>query len=139
MKDEAIAHYEAALKEAFPTGASGDVFHHWNEARKALEQEKALQALHNENERLGLYKDAYGQPEPEPVVWGVDWSKAGDSPCVSIIKRLPGDGIKVVAVEYGPKREWQGLTDDEIEAMGLCAATKADIQDIEAKLKEKNT
>jgi len=26
-------------------------------------QEKALQALHNENERLGLYKDAYGKPE----------------------------------------------------------------------------
>ena len=38
-----------------------------------------------------------------------------------------------------PKREWQGLTPEEIEAMGLCAATKADIQDIEAKLKEKNT
>jgi hypothetical protein len=30
---------------------------------------KALQALHNENERLGLYKDAYGQPEQEPVAW----------------------------------------------------------------------
>jgi hypothetical protein len=29
---------------------------------KALAQEKALQALHSENERLGLYKDAY-QPE----------------------------------------------------------------------------
>jgi hypothetical protein len=29
-----------------------------------LGQEKALQALHNENERLGLYKDAYAQQEP---------------------------------------------------------------------------
>ena len=27
---------------------------------KALAQEKALQALHSENERLGLYQDAYG-------------------------------------------------------------------------------
>ena len=27
----------------------------------------ALQALHDENERLGLYKDAYAQPEP--VAW----------------------------------------------------------------------
>ena len=35
---EAIKHYEAALKEAFPRGATGDVFHHWNEARKILEQ-----------------------------------------------------------------------------------------------------
>jgi len=32
-------------------------------------QEKALQALHSENERLGLYKDAYAQPEQEPVAW----------------------------------------------------------------------
>jgi hypothetical protein len=32
-----------------------------------IEQEKALQALHDENERLGLYRDAYGQPEQEPV------------------------------------------------------------------------
>ena len=28
--------------------------------KEALAKEKALQALHNENERLGLYKDAYG-------------------------------------------------------------------------------
>jgi len=32
-----------------------------------LAKEKALQALHNENERLGLYKDAYA--EQEPVAW----------------------------------------------------------------------
>ena len=30
-----------------------------------IEQEKALQALHNENERLVLYKDAYAEPESE--------------------------------------------------------------------------
>ena len=30
---------------------------------QAEKQEKALQSLHNENERLGLYKDAYGKPE----------------------------------------------------------------------------
>lgn len=34
---------------------------------EALAQEKALQALHNENERLGLYKDAYAQPEQEAL------------------------------------------------------------------------
>jgi hypothetical protein len=32
-----------------------------------LAQETALQALHNENKRLGLYKDAYAEPEQEPV------------------------------------------------------------------------
>jgi hypothetical protein len=33
------------------------------------EQEKALQALHNENERLGLYKDAYAEQEPVAHLW----------------------------------------------------------------------
>ena len=36
------------------------------------------------------------------VTWGVDWGKAGDIPCVSIIKRLPDGGVEVLAVEYGP-------------------------------------
>ena len=40
--------------------------------------------------------------EQEPVAWGVDWGKAGDIACVSIIKRLPNDVIEVVAVEYAP-------------------------------------
>lgn len=43
MSKEAIEHYEAALKEAFPSGATGDVFHHWNEARKALAEQPAQQ------------------------------------------------------------------------------------------------
>jgi len=38
----------------------------------------------------------------EPVTWGVDWGKAGDTPCVSIIKRLLDGRIEVVAVEYAP-------------------------------------
>lgn len=38
----------------------------------------------------------------EPFMWGVDWGKAGDVPCVSIIKRLADGRIEVVAVEYGP-------------------------------------
>lgn len=33
--------------------------------KEALAQEKALQALHDENERLGLYKDAYAKPEQQ--------------------------------------------------------------------------
>jgi hypothetical protein len=32
----------------------------------AIKEALALQALHDENERLGLYKDAYVQPEQEP-------------------------------------------------------------------------
>jgi len=37
------------------------------QAIAAAEKEKALQSLHAENERLGLYKDAYA--EQEPVAW----------------------------------------------------------------------
>ena len=37
--------------------------------KEALTQEKTLAALHAENDRLGLYKDAYAQPEQEPVAW----------------------------------------------------------------------
>ncbi len=89
--------------------------------------------------------------QQEPVTWGVDWGKAGDIPCVSIIKRLPGGGIEVVAVEYAPysytsppaQRTWVGLSDEEYinitdsvyhKGQGLVAYYKA----IEAKLKEKN-
>jgi hypothetical protein len=35
--------------------------------KERLAQDKALQALHYENERLGLYKDAYA--EQEPLAW----------------------------------------------------------------------
>ena len=36
---------------------------------KALAKEKALQALHDENERLGLYKDAYAEQEPMACIY----------------------------------------------------------------------
>lgn len=52
-------------------------------------------------EILGLHLDLLQlKQEQEPVAWGVDWGRAGDIPCVSIIKRLPNGGIEVVAVEY---------------------------------------
>ena len=90
--------------------------------------------------------EALAQPEQEPFAWGVDWGKAGDIACVSIIKRLPNDVIEVVAVEYAPysythppqrteqepvatlfgslpvydtttpQRTWVGLTNEEIDS-----------------------
>jgi hypothetical protein len=78
----------------------------------------------------------------EPVQWGVDWGRAGDSPCVSIIKRLPDGRIEVVAVEYGPQRTWVGLTDEEETELWESTDTKDDwelMKRTEAKLKEKNT
>ena len=101
--------------------------------------------------------------QQEPVEWGVDWGKAGDIPCVSIIKRLLDGRIEVVAVEYAPylytappaqrtwvnATTWRGLTDEE-RAVIIEANTTDDhgydiwcdvigvALAIEAKLKEKN-
>jgi len=95
-------------------------------------------------ERDALKAKLAEQPEQEPVAWGVDWGRAGDIPCVSIIKRIPNGGIEVMAVEYAPysyttppqqepvidkstakriatalgwtpPRTWIGLTDEEID------------------------
>ncbi len=88
------------------------------------------------------------ETEQEPVAWGVDWGKAGDIPCVSIIKRLHGGGIEVVAVEYAPhsnthppQRPWVGLTDEELNQICNSLDYYGDrglVELIEAKLKEKN-
>jgi hypothetical protein len=96
--------------------------------------------------------------QQEPVTWGVDWGKAGDIPCVSIIKRLPDGRIEVMAVEYAPyeynppaQRTWVGLTDREMvdaiqhlyqgRAIAELAAKVSmdDFRAIEAKLRSKNT
>jgi hypothetical protein len=93
----------------------------WQKSQQALEQERALQALHDENERLGLYKDAYGKPEPECVI---DKSAA----------------IRIAtSLGWTPKREWQGLTADEIVMIGVATGMEhIAIHMIENKLKEKN-
>ena len=92
--------------------------------------------------------EALAQPEQEPFAWGVDWGKAGDIACVSIIKRLPNDVIEVVAVEYAPysythppQRTWIGLTEQErndIEDYCEMMIGKPAFDAIEAKLKQKN-
>jgi hypothetical protein len=86
--------------------------------------------------------------EQEPVEWGVDWGKDGNS--VSIIKRLADGNIEVLGWEYAPhppQRTWVGLTDEEIAdcAEKMEASDPTDsfwrefFRGIEAKLKEKNT
>ena len=61
--------------------------------KEALAKEKALQALHDENERLGLYKDAYA--EQEPVAWE------------QFHEHMAGPNY------VAPQRKWVGLTDEE--------------------------
>ena len=108
---------------------------------------EALDKMAENARELGL---DYEPAQQEPVAWGVDWGKAGDIPCVSIIKRLPGGGIEVIAVEYAPysytsppaQRTWVGLTiEDKKEYIARdFGGSRTDAMDwTEKRLKEKNT
>ena len=106
---------------------------------KALAKEKALQALHSENERLGLYKDAYAEQEQEPVAWTLLLTgehngligKAGEK-----FIGAPDYYQRVNVYTALPQRTWVGLTDEEIDEW--TPEIHAVIKAIEAKLKEKN-
>ena len=88
-----------------------------------MTQEKTLQALHSENERLGLYKEAYAQPEQDlsALVTGMEVSidvSTGDHDSGN---RLFG-GVTLVQECLGTKH-------------GLILL----VQEPEANFKEKNT
>ena len=128
--------------------------HQTNEAitaiKEALAQEKALQALHDENERLGLYKDAYAEPEEEklhPVHIGVDVTREGTA--VTAFYRKPDAVMEMFYSQFhpAPQRTWVGLTDEEVESYwdwedfqtgAGCLTILKMVRDIEAKLKQKN-
>jgi hypothetical protein len=93
-------------------------------------------------------RTALEQPEQEPVAWQYKTAEAG----IFVSDQLPQDVQVWQEVEWSkplyttppaPKREWQGLTDDEIlEAAQIDGADTwlfATAYAIEAKLKEKNT
>ena len=126
-KDEALKLALEAL-EADPLEMVADVDGHMvflkdkaiTAIKEALAKEKALQALHDENERLGLYKDAYA--EQEPVAWE------------QFHEHMAGPNY------VAPQRTWVGLTAKEKHEFRYSHMTTADfIEDIEAKLKDKNT
>ena len=110
--------------------------------KEALAKEKTLQALHSENERLGLYKDAYAQPEQEPVAWTLLLTgehngligKAGEK-----FIGAPDYYQRVNVYTALPQRTWVGLTDEEVRK--ICVNEWGGYEQcraIEAKLKEKN-
>ena len=97
--------------------------------KEALAKEKALQDLHDENERLGLYKDAYA--EQEPLAW---WNDTG----THIDLNVSGRGTPLYT--HPLQRTWVGLTAKEKHEFRYSHMTTADfIEVIEAKLKDKNT
>jgi hypothetical protein len=66
---KALAQTEHDYERGFIDGMQKQMQSSVDKAVNRMAQEKALQALHSENERLGLYKDAYAQLEQEPVAW----------------------------------------------------------------------
>jgi hypothetical protein len=90
----------------------------YRKAITALKERLALQALHDENERLGLYRDAYAEQEPDELN-------------IAYMSDLY-DGKK--------KRPWVGLTVDELITLEQKHMRHEDLsRAIKAKLKEKNT
>ena len=120
-----MEHYEAALKVAFPSGATGDVFYHWNEARKLLEQ----------------------QPADEPVAWFIEGSTYHSHEVALKMNGNVQQGIMPLYT-HPQKAAWVGLTDEEVDDIWnrycdeMGEASINDAEDIylaiEAKLKEKN-
>ena len=69
-------------------------------------------------QRIHELETQLAQPEQEPVEWGVDWGKDGNS--VSIIKRLADGSIEVLGWEYAPHPpQRKPLSDEQIAEMWL--------------------
>ena len=77
-KDEALMWEIKALQEATMIAIKEAL----TQPEQKSATEKALQALHDENERLGLYKEAYGF---EPWAWAV----IKDGICVAVRRFEP--------------------------------------------------
>ena len=76
-------------------------------AEEALAKEKALQDLHDENERLGLYKDAYAEQEP------MDWISTGPARMIHWTSDKPAYGDDWVPLySTTPQRTWVGDLED---------------------------
>ena len=159
MTKEAIAHYESALKEAFPSGATGDVYHHWNEARKALEQKPTpTEFYHHVVENEGDWSDWVNPNNHSYMMKCCDCGLVHEMQ-FKVAKYSDGDECDFVddpdlqpvfrarraeeAYEAAEQREWVGLTDEEYKQLHLQMGSVYLYQDygraIEAKLKEKNT
>jgi len=101
---------------------------------KAILDEYGLQAI----DFVADFKAALAQPAQEPVAWMC--SAFDGEPCEQTNHDECGNPIPLYTAP--PKREWVGLTDDEVYkiAFSLQGEHWRKIADaIEAKLKEKNT
>jgi len=103
----------------------------------ALEQPSPIGGFNNQEYVAKALRDRLAQLEPEPVAWG---NKKGEFK----VHQEANEDFKSTALPFyttPPKREWVGLTNEEIEeAIKSCNTidTYKYFRAIEAKLKEKN-
>ena len=143
MTDACEKHCEATAFKIVIRGLEGEVAR----LKEALAQEKALQALHNENERLGLYKDAYA--EQEPVAWMWDVNNGGGyttrdvglyQTSIPFAKHTPLYTHPPQRTEQPAQRTWVGLTEQDLDYLCNLAYTGDEefALAVQAKLMEKN-
>ena len=92
-------------------------------------------------------RQALAQPEQEPVAWVecavIPWLQSKDTNVYAMTKlhRIPNEHYDTPLYTAPPKREWVGLTDEEVESWrgNYDFFDSALVREIEAKLKEKNT
>lgn len=85
MSIDAMKHYEAALKAAFPQGASGEVFEHWNKARLAIEQAEKQEPVAWKNAAMRLGEELssvgpegyYDMTAEQWLSWAMDQRPTG--------------------------------------------------------------
>ena len=102
------------------------------------EIERLSDLIQEQDKKLAEYE---AQPKPVPVAWMHEWN--GDVQINNLPAECYGEHwTRTPLYTAPPQREWQGLTDEEIEDacwtevdQRLRSFTRA----IEAKLKEKNT
>ena len=109
------AQLESIAREALADHAMRNV----QRLGQEIEQEKALQALHDENKRLGLYEDAYAQPEP--VAWPCEIEEADFEQDTITLKMLTSEYVIRAGKHWlsttPPQRK--PLTEEQIVAKAL--------------------
>ena len=80
-----------------------------DKCKEALAKEKTLQALHDENKRLGLYKDAYAEQEPIKITHKHEWFRTGEMK----VGQMRCISCGAWGQEEITQRTWVGLTDME--------------------------
>jgi len=154
MTDTCEKHCEANAFKIVIRGLEGEIVR----LKERLAQEKALQALHDENERLGLYRDAYSLQEPVATVTsetGADiamsWWHEPALPIGTKLYATPPQrteplidqsaAIRIATVlGWTPPRTWVGLKEEDYVLVNqLCMNPIQAAEFVDRLLKEKNT